>query len=461
MARSIFQRGVLEGATPGLSRLAASLAGGDQSRQAGYDAESLNQTRIAQALAQIKAADATANLHQVQADEGRAKLGLLENRPGLAEEQAAYSAGVDVPMVRAIRQKIQTGQAPQVPMGPETEDGQMGSGAMPIDPAVATKVGQALSRVLPLLTNSGDLNPEQLAKAAGAYREQDLSQGIIDGKLSRNTVGGAQAAVSGKALFNQNADGGVLDLFSGALDTANPMAQSTIGLRGAQAGQAKASAAEHYAGAGLKNAQRNEVVNGPKGVLVQTDAGPVFADPRTGKAVPVVGQDGNPVAAQSKPLRDSVLKQLTEVRDNAVTIGNLARNFKDEYGSKGVLGFGGDASLATKGTFGVDGDAVEWWKNYRKQAELVERHALFGAALTPGEQQSWQSADISPGMSPKTISRNLKTRAALAEKMFRNTQQDLIDAGNDPARISKIAARMDQQPAASAAPAGRNIQVDF
>lgn len=455
MPRSTFATSALDGAGQGMSRLAASLMGGQQAYQQGFDNEGLVQSRMAQALAQIGAANATARLHDAQAGESARKTALLNDRPALAEEQVALSAGTDVPMVRAIRQLTQTGRAPQVPMGPETEDGQLGTGSMPIDPAVRSKVAQALSRVVPLLTNSGDMNPEQMAKAAGAYREQDLADAIINGTADRNKVGGAQAAVGGKPLYHVDGSGAVLDQYGGSVDTNNPLVQSTIGLKGAQAGQARAAAADHYAGAGEKNARtaqvKQQTEQGAKGVLVQTDAGPVFADPRTGQARPITGPDSAPLSAPSKPLRDAVVKQLTEVRDNAATIGNLARTFRPDFGDKGILGMGGNTSMSTKGTFGFDGDAVEWWKNYRKQAELVERHALFGAALTPGEQASWQSADIEPGMSAKTIKRNLETRAALATKMFRNAQQDLIDAGNDPVRINKIAERISAPPGIPAA----------
>jgi hypothetical protein len=172
-------------------------------------------------------------------------------------------------------------------------------------------------------------------------------------------------------------------------------------------------------------------------------------DPITGKAM-LVQQDkaGNitPVPGYApkgggKPLPQSALKDISEVRDNAITIDRLTNSFKPDFAGKGVLGFGADAQLAASGVVGADKDAVEWWKNYRKQAELVERHALFGAALTPGEQRSWQSADISPGMDPEVIQRNLATRNALAKQVLEFKRQDLIDAGHSEERVNAIAGR--------------------
>lgn len=176
---------------------------------------------------------------------------------------------------------------------------------------------------------------------------------------------------------------------------------------------------------------------------------------RTGEFQPVT-QDGQPIGGEpDKPLSGAVLKQLTEVRDNAVTLDRLLGGFKEDYASKGVLGFGADTSLMAKGVLGRDKDAVEWWKNYRKQAELVERHSLFGAALTPTEQDSWRGADIGPGMDKDVIKRNLQTRAELTKKVLETTRMDLVDAGNSEARVNAIAGRGPQaKPQAPAAAVG-------
>lgn len=174
-------------------------------------------------------------------------------------------------------------------------------------------------------------------------------------------------------------------------------------------------------------------VTGPDGqpVLVQQD--------KKGNIVPVEGY--SPKGGTGKPLPAGVVKQITEARDNAVTMDRLNSSFKDNFAGKGVFGLGADKQLAASGNFGMDGAAVDWWKNYRKQAELVERHALFGAALTPTEQESWRSADIGPGMNAGVVKKNLETRAALTKKMFENAQADQIDAGHAPSRINALGLR--------------------
>lgn len=148
------------------------------------------------------------------------------------------------------------------------------------------------------------------------------------------------------------------------------------------------------------------------------------------------GLDGN-----GKPLPASVVKAITEVRDNAATIDRLNSTFKDDYAGKGVLGFGADMQMDGAGRLGVDNAAVQWWKDYRKNAELVERHALFGAALTPTEQASWRSADVAPGMAADVVKANLATRAALTKKVFENAMADQVDAGHNATRIRAIGSR--------------------
>jgi hypothetical protein len=192
--------------------------------------------------------------------------------------------------------------------------------------------------------------------------------------------------------------------------------------------------------------------NQPKGVVVQTEAGPMLVDPRTGTGRAVTGADGQPIGKKDKPLSNAALKQLQEVRDNAVTLDTLLSGFKDDFAGKGVYGLGADTSLAAKAVLGSDRESVEWWKNYRKQAELVERHSMFGAALTPTEQASWRNADIGPGLDKEVIKKNLQTRANLTKKMLETTRQDLIDAGQSEQRVNAIAGRGPQAAPTPATP---------
>ncbi|MBX9848922.1 MAG: hypothetical protein K2X64_06480 [Rhodocyclaceae bacterium] len=197
-------------------------------------------------------------------------------------------------------------------------------------------------------------------------------------------------------------------------------------------------------GAAQKNAEaamlRAQRTGSGEGSTSKAPAGYRYSvDGKTLEAIP--GGPADKASTNSKPLAGSVVKQLQETGDNAVTIANLSNSFKDNFANKGILGAGADGQLSLSATLGKDKDSVDWWKNYRKQAELVERHASFGASLTPGEQESWRAADIGPGMHPDVIRRNLQTRATLSARMLDNARQDAIDAGHSEDRVNLIAGR--------------------
>ncbi len=178
-------------------------------------------------------------------------------------------------------------------------------------------------------------------------------------------------------------------------------------------------------------------VTGPEGLpmLVRQD--------RQGNISPVTGYSPKPI----KPLAAGVVKQVTETRDNASTMDRLSTSFADNFAGKGLFGIGADAQMTVAGNVGADKNAVAWWKDYKKNAELVERHAMFGASLTPGEQNSWRSADIAPGMNPEVVRANLATRATLTKKVAEAAAQDSIDAGHNEGRVRAIAESNKPKPA--------------
>jgi len=182
---------------------------------------------------------------------------------------------------------------------------------------------------------------------------------------------------------------------------------------------------------------------GPAPQMITNEQG-VFQIDRNSRATPVIGPDGKPLSGKSaadKPLPNKVITDLKEARDTSTSLTKLQNNFKDDYAGKGIFGIGADLSMEAKGRLGADKDAVGWWKDYKKQAELVERHAMFGASLTTNEQAAWKSADIHPGLDPDVIKNNLAVRDKLARKVLANTAADYSDAGYDSEKINKIAGR--------------------
>ena len=218
--------------------------------------------------------------------------------------------------------------------------------------------------------------------------------------------------------------------------------------RGAQAAQAAAGRAVTVSEGGL-----NRSVRAATGGGVKPPAGYLWSEPddATG-ARTLVAIKGGPADTESKILPASVVKTLTEARDQAQTMDRLASSFDKAYGSKGVLGIGSGLSMTAKGVLGSDQKSVAWWKDYGKAVQLIERHALFGAALTPTEQAAWKQADIDPGIHPDVITTNLSTRKALTEKMVEYAREDQVSAGHNAVRVNEIANRRPSS-AAPAAPA--------
>lgn len=140
-----------------------------------------------------------------------------------------------------------------------------------------------------------------------------------------------------------------------------------------------------------------------------------------------------------KPLAHLVHKDLSERDATATAMQDLKSTFKPEFA--GPAGYLKDKA----GTYipGATTETAEWWKNYRKNVQLIERHASFGGTLTPNEQASWRSADIEVGMNPELVQKNLATRSRLAEKVYEKARQQYIGGGHNiegafPARGSYV-----------------------
>lgn len=441
MARNTFSVGTLNAATPGISRLAQALAGAGGVRKNAEDQEMGVQSRIAQTMAE-------AQLRTAQAQQEAAKTGILNRRPDLYNEQVANAAGTDMPTVGAYRSQLRTGQAPLVPMGPPTEEGAMGQGSLVLPDAVKSKLAGALQQFLPLLSNGGDLNPEQLAKAAGIFRESDLSDRIINGGLDRNRVAGAQAAAGGKAIYNTNGDGAVLDQYGGSLDASNPMARATIAERQARAGEAGARAQ-------LVRTQRDMA---GKGVIQQTDDGFVLIDPRTGQGVPVTGPDGAQLAGKSKPLKDIPPPVNAKIIEGQQGLTNLDQAIAALHKNPGAVGWTNAIPGAqTVKQLWASPEDIGTRAQVANIGSLV-LHDRSGAAVSASEFPRLAPFIPSPSDSEETATRKLMEMKRIAEDelgLYAGTygpesgyKPSPILQNHTPAQGSPAAAHGQAQPAA-------------
>ena len=130
-------------------------------------------------------------------------------------------------------------------------------------------------------------------------------------------------------------------------------------------------------------------------------------------------------------LSDTAAKKF---RDRAETIGvirDLSNSFEDDYA--GSIPFLGEAEnwLANKGV-GTDKQKgqSEWWGNWKKFYENIERNRLFGSALTDSEQRQWRASNITPDMEAGQIRSRLKVLNDLSQKAAAFEAKDLTLRGH-------------------------------
>jgi hypothetical protein len=468
----------LGGASGGLTKLAAALAGGAGSQQDAYDQQMMAQTKLGQALAAMRASDANAAFDTARAGTETQKQGILGNRPDLYEEQAALAAGTDIPTLRAFRERTRTGQAPQVPMGPETETGQMGSGSAQFPPQLSTGLARSLQQFLPLLANSGDLNPDQMASAAESFRGMGLGDAILAGQMPAADVGRSQAAAGGKGLFSSDSTGTVLDIFSGGLNEGGGLAKSSIAENRAQAANALAQADKARSDGGRGNAPAGYRWT-QAGALESIPGGP--ADPNTkGAKLAKPPNEGQSKALNFGSRMAIADETLSELATQGVEQSGSLKRFAEGTGN--LLGLGTESAGGALSNLG--GTATNWTQSPEQQrVEQAQRDFInavlrreSGATIQPSEFDSAakqyfpQSGDSDEVKAQKAINRQTAIMGMQAE--FGEASRPEFERIVENARRMRTGGRKAAQPltrtpmtgpgaAPAQAPAQRNIVVDW
>jgi len=145
------------------------------------------------------------------------------------------------------------------------------------------------------------------------------------------------------------------------------------------------------------------------------------------------------VPERRPPLSDAVITRLGEEGNRIANTSRLHQTWDDAFtmpGGVSPLVGGGDLRNWFGRHYSNAPDtarrAAQWWQDYQRSSELIERHGLFGAALTAPELAAWRAATITPNMTPEAIRRNLQTQRDLVERRTRNHAQALILQGHDP-----------------------------
>jgi hypothetical protein len=163
------------------------------------------------------------------------------------------------------------------------------------------------------------------------------------------------------------------------------------------------------------------------------------------------GKDGG--AGPGKTMTPGNIMKIAEMEKSVGATERLASEFKPEFaGAKG-------AAMTAVGSLPfANTDAAEWWRNYRREEELIKRHELFGATLTGSEGSAWRAADVNPTMDAGQIARRLERRAQIERDAYNKMVVKLKQGGwNVPgAEDAPTAPSMPSAPpaASAAAPAG-------
>lgn len=140
--------------------------------------------------------------------------------------------------------------------------------------------------------------------------------------------------------------------------------------------------------------------------------------------------------------RQMSITDITKLSEEGQKFSNLTGfidQFKDDYAGY-KLPMVGNAAMAAgrylpEGVVGkTTADAAAFWQGYDRYKNVV-RNDLFGSALTVNEQAAFERADVSSGMDPKQIRKNLDMQKAIVENGLKRKAAAMIQSGYNPASI--------------------------
>lgn len=220
----------------GLSQLAYAVSGGGNSAyQDAFNNEAAVQSKIAQSLAATRKANAEADA-EIEAANNR--------RPESIRSNAMTALGIPedaAPDVAEFQRGGYIGkyQLPANTAGPTMDQ-----------PEWVGKLGN-LGRMIAATQNAvtlGDKNSLNAAKAYGELDNLNKQDRVLSGDLNASKLGQAVAAAAGKPMYKAQ-EYGVLNEFTGDLDTENPAAKRFGTYRDSETGKNKAQAVNSYASA--------------------------------------------------------------------------------------------------------------------------------------------------------------------------------------------------------------------
>jgi len=182
-----------------------------------------------------------------------------------------------------------------------------------------------------------------------------------------------------------------------------------------------------------KSTGRPHFVTGSDGTVYAIDADKI--------ATPVMTAGGEAIKKQVKPVggakekegKTLTSKQAQEIEGlDSIQIGlnQLLKDFKPEFASFGVLGFGADLAFEAKRRLGDEKaqEVISWWSRYER-FQAPNRHALFGATLTGNELKNYQSFTAKKSDSADTVKTLLKDQINYSRSVSENKKLSYEGAG--------------------------------
>ncbi len=135
-------------------------------------------------------------------------------------------------------------------------------------------------------------------------------------------------------------------------------------------------------------------------------------------------------AGAGKPLPAKEVSAIEGLSSLSNSLKKLEQDFKPEFASMGLLGFGAEAQLeATRRLGGKKAqEAISWWSRYSR-LQAPNRHALFGATLTGNELKNFQSFTAKPSDSAETVKTMLRDQADYSDATARQKAMQYESAG--------------------------------
>lgn len=239
----------VNGASGGLGRLATAIGGGGQSSyDKARDSEMTLQSKLAQALSTISAHDASARLHNLQADGEQDQL--ARRKPEAMLDSALTTHGIPTDERGAVDEFLKTGA-----LGGKYRPGAGDMGPVAPAPDWQDKLGAVarhLGNVNGALTLGGK-NIEDVAKANAIGTAEERKGAVINGKLDPLRLSQAEFAAKGSAPFSFH-EFGTGNNLTGAVDDQNGPAKRYAEYRGETTKSQKANQVQSYAAAGASSA---------------------------------------------------------------------------------------------------------------------------------------------------------------------------------------------------------------